>query len=44
MKNKVSKFVWLYLSPKDDQNHGEDTVFWGENPPSPNQQITIQWF
>ena len=33
----VSKFVWLDLSPKDDQNRGEDTKiskkFLGENPP-----------
>ena len=32
----VSNFVWLDLSPKDDQNRGEDT-----NPPK--QPITIQW-
>ena len=41
----VSKFVWLDLSPKDDQNRGEDTniskIFLGENPPK--QPITIQW-
>ena len=36
LKNS-SKFVWLDLSPKDDQNRGEDTkiskIFLGENPP-----------
>ena len=25
MKNKVSTFVWLDLSPKDDQDRAEDT-------------------
>ena len=41
----VSKFVWLDLSHKDDQNRGENTniskIFLGENPPK--QPITIQW-
>ena len=47
MTNKVSKFAWLNLSPKDDQGRGEDTInycgedtkisknFLGENPTSP---------
>ena len=29
MKNKVSTFVLLNLSPKDDQDRGEDTkILW----------------
>ena len=49
--HKVSKFVCLDLSPKDDQNRGEDTKIsnkkLGENPPPPlpssKQPITIQY-
>ena len=36
MKNKVSTFVSIDLSPKDDQDRGEDTKIakniWGESP------------
>ena len=38
----VSKFVWLDISPKDDQNRGEDTniskIVLGENPQNNQSQ------
>ena len=41
LRNKVSKFVWLDLSPEDDQNRGEDIKF--QKKFSTKQPITIQW-
>ena len=42
LRNKVSKCVWLDLSPEDDQNRGEDIkiskIFLGETPLRQNNQ------
>ena len=48
MKNKVSTFVCLDLSPKDDQNRGEDTniskQILGENWRVWNDKNLLQFF